>query len=49
MELYARMRQHMEKLHLGLIGAGWISPYHMQGWRSAHDLAEVVAVADPSA
>jgi predicted dehydrogenase len=36
-------------LRVGLIGAGWIMPYHMRGWRAVAEAAEVVAVAEPDA
>lgn len=37
----------MRTLRVGLIGAGWIMPQHLKGWRVAG--AEVMAVADPNA
>lgn len=44
-----KRRQQMEPLRVGLIGAGWVMPYHLMGWRAAAGQAEVVAVADPNA
>ena len=39
----------MAPIRVGLIGAGWIMPYHLNGWKAAAGEAEVVAVADPNA
>jgi predicted dehydrogenase len=36
------------KLRVGLIGAGWVTQYHLQGWAALSDHVEVVAIADPS-
>lgn len=33
------------KLRVGLVGAGWVSAYHLAAWRAVAD-AEVVAIAD---
>lgn len=35
-------------LRVGLIGAGWVTPYHLRGWRAQAGAAEIVAIADPS-
>lgn len=34
---------------IGMIGAGWVSAYHLPAWRAQSRRAEVVAIADPSA
>jgi predicted dehydrogenase len=31
-----------------MIGAGWVTEYHLRAWAKAADRAEVVAIADPS-
>lgn len=36
------------KLRVGLIGAGWVTQYHLRGWSALADHAQVVAIADPS-
>ncbi|MGU3496759.1 Gfo/Idh/MocA family protein [Xanthobacteraceae bacterium A53D] len=36
------------KLRVGLIGAGWVTQYHLKAWAALADHAEVVAIADPS-
>jgi predicted dehydrogenase len=36
-------------LRIGLIGAGWVTQYHLQAWHKLAGQAEVVAIADPSA
>jgi predicted dehydrogenase len=36
-------------LRVGLIGAGWVTQYHLQAWQKLAGRAEVVAIADPSA
>ncbi|MBL8673132.1 MAG: Gfo/Idh/MocA family oxidoreductase [Alphaproteobacteria bacterium] len=33
---------------IGLIGAGWVTQHHLDGWRALAARAHVVAVADPS-
>ena len=48
----------MSKLRVGVAGAGWVSPYHLEAWKAAgrsgdrafgrsETRAEVVAIADP--
>jgi predicted dehydrogenase len=39
----------MSALRVGLIGAGWVTQYHLQAWQKLTGKAEVVAIADPSA
>jgi len=34
------------KLKIGLIGAGWITPYHIKGYQALSEKVEIVAVAD---
>lgn len=34
-------------LRVGLIGAGWVTQHHLEGWRRLGDAARVVAIADP--
>ncbi|CAN7528006.1 Gfo/Idh/MocA family oxidoreductase [Bosea sp. LjRoot9] len=36
-----------QPLRIGLIGAGWVTLYHLRGWRALADDAVVVAIADP--
>ncbi|MFG1465478.1 Gfo/Idh/MocA family oxidoreductase [Xanthobacter sp. DSM 24535] len=36
------------ELRIGLIGAGWVTQYHLAGWRELAGRARVVAIADPS-
>ncbi|WP_164127588.1 Gfo/Idh/MocA family oxidoreductase, partial [Stenotrophomonas maltophilia] len=36
-------------LRVGLIGAGWVTHYHLKAWASLAGRAAVVAIADPSA
>jgi predicted dehydrogenase len=36
-------------LRIGLIGAGWVTQYHLQAWQKLAGKAQVVAIADPSA
>src|ERR1019366_6067983 len=36
-------------LRIGLIGAGWATQYHLQGWQKLAGNASVVAITDPSA
>lgn len=33
---------------VAVIGAGWVSRHHLRGWRKQGEVAEVVALADPS-
>ena len=33
---------------IGLAGAGWVAPHHLQAWRRLHGRAAVVAIADPN-
>lgn len=35
-------------LRIGLIGAGWVTLYHLRGWQALVEEAVVVAIADPS-
>jgi predicted dehydrogenase len=35
------------RLRVGLVGAGWVSQYHLRAWRRQSGRAEVVALADP--
>lgn len=39
----------MSALRIGLVGAGWVTQYHLRAWRKLAGRAEVVAIADPSA
>ncbi|MET0722992.1 MAG: Gfo/Idh/MocA family oxidoreductase, partial [Tardiphaga sp.] len=39
----------MSALRVGLIGAGWVTQYHLQAWQKLAGKATVVAIADPSA
>jgi D-apiose dehydrogenase len=36
------------ELRVGLIGAGWVTQYHLQAWQKLAGKASVVAIADPS-
>ena len=36
-------------LRIGLVGAGWVTQHHLQGWKRIADDAQVVAIADPCA
>lgn len=36
------------KLRVGLIGAGWVTAYHLHAWQRLAGRAEVVAIADPA-
>ena len=38
----------MTKRRVGMIGAGWVSAYHLPAWKKLSERAEVVAIADPS-
>jgi predicted dehydrogenase len=33
---------------IGLVGAGWVAPYHLKAWQQLHGRASVVAIADPA-
>jgi predicted dehydrogenase len=35
-------------IRVGLIGAGWVTQYHLRAWSALHGRATVVAIADPS-
>ncbi|MDB5504047.1 MAG: oxidoreductase [Tardiphaga sp.] len=35
-------------LRVGLIGAGWVTQYHLQAWQKLAGRADIVAIADPS-
>jgi predicted dehydrogenase len=37
-----------ERRRIGIIGAGWVSAYHLPAWMRQSKRAEVVAIADPS-
>jgi predicted dehydrogenase len=37
------------ELRVGLIGAGWVTQYHLQAWQKLAGKASIVAIADPSA
>lgn len=37
-----------ERRRLGIIGAGWVSAYHLPGWQEQAGRVELVAIADPS-
>lgn len=39
----------MQKRRVGMIGAGWVSAYHLPAWQKRSAQAEIVAIADPSA
>jgi D-apiose dehydrogenase len=42
------MAQHRrEVLRVGLAGAGWVAPYHLEAWAQVAGRAQVVAIADP--
>lgn len=36
------------KLRVGIIGAGWVTQYHLRAWSALNDRVEIVAIADPS-
>nr|WP_206117073.1 Gfo/Idh/MocA family oxidoreductase [Rhizobium laguerreae] len=38
----------MGRRRIGIIGAGWVSAYHLPAWMRQSERAEVVAIADPS-
>ena len=33
---------------IGLAGAGWVTPHHLQAWQGLRGRADVVAIADPN-
>jgi predicted dehydrogenase len=33
---------------IAMVGAGWVSEFHLKGWQAHKERAEVVAIADPS-
>lgn len=37
------------RLRVGVIGAGWVTQYHLRAWTALADRVEIVAIADPSA
>lgn len=37
-----------KRLRVGLVGAGWVTQYHLRAWAGLRDRAEIVAIADPS-
>ncbi|WP_092184199.1 Gfo/Idh/MocA family oxidoreductase [Devosia sp. YR412] len=37
-----------KRRRLGVIGAGWVSQYHLPAWQKLADRVELVAIADPS-
>ena len=37
-----------KRRRVGLIGAGWVTGYHLPAWRQLSDRVELVAIADPS-
>lgn len=37
----------MDRLRVGLAGAGWVTQHHLDSWARLADRAQVVAVADP--
>jgi D-apiose dehydrogenase len=39
--------QH-KKRRLGVIGAGWVTGYHLPAWRKQGDRVDLVAIADPA-
>ena len=38
-----------QRLRIGMIGAGWVTAHHLEGWRALADRAAVVAICDPDA
>ncbi len=38
----------IKRRRVGIIGAGWVSEYHLPAWMKQSARAEVVAIADPS-
>ncbi|WP_064710190.1 Gfo/Idh/MocA family protein [Rhizobium bangladeshense] len=41
--------EEIRRRRVGIIGAGWVSEYHLPAWAKQSARAEIVAVADPSA
>jgi predicted dehydrogenase len=39
----------LKRKRVGVIGAGWVSEYHLPAWMKQSARAEIVAIADPSA
>src|SRR5688572_993796 len=39
----------MEPLRIGMVGAGWVTQYHLPAWKKLRGRARVVAIADPAA
>tara|TARA_R110002020_G_scaffold106379_24_gene247732 strand:+ start:515 stop:1531 length:1017 start_codon:yes stop_codon:yes gene_type:complete len=37
-----------ERRRVGLVGAGWVTAYHLHAWQQLADRIEVVAIADPA-
>ena len=33
---------------IGLAGAGWVAPHHLEAWQRLRDRASVIAIADPN-
>ena len=38
----------LQRLRVGLAGAGWVTEHHLDAWGTLADRAEVVAIADPA-
>jgi len=38
----------MQRRRLGIIGAGWVTAYHLPAWRRLAEQVDLVAIADPS-
>ncbi|MBP0651057.1 Gfo/Idh/MocA family oxidoreductase, partial [Mycobacterium tuberculosis] len=34
-------------LRVGVVGAGWVTAYHLAGWQRLAGAARVVGIADP--
>lgn len=43
-----KMAQREKKLRVGVVGAGWVTQYHLPAWLEQTDRVELVAIADPS-
>lgn len=41
--------EEIRRRRVGIIGAGWVSEYHLPAWAKQSARAEIVAIADPSA
>ncbi|MBB3593372.1 putative dehydrogenase [Rhizobium sp. BK529] len=39
----------IRRRRVGMIGAGWVSEYHLPAWKKQSARADIVAIADPSA